>query len=785
MEKINTAPSTGNVPAPRKGTCGSVRFYAIALAAIAFCVLYTAQPGHTAPGSSGPEAPWHIAADEISHDQTKDEYVAKGDVRISRLDRALTADFVRFNRTTMVARARGQVMMTAGDDVLTGSRMELDLNRETGTVYDGTVFIKANHFYLRGNRIEKTGDKTYRADKASATTCDGENPPWQITGRDLSVVIEGFGTVRHGTLWAGKVPVFYSPFLSFPVNRKRQTGLLTPEIGTSDRKGFEYNQPLFWAINDNSDATFYLHYMTDRGVKTGVEYRYVMDETSEGAVMFDFLDDRKVDDGSAGTTDWGYDGGPDRTNDDRYWFRMKHDQKLPYGLSLAVDLDVVSDQDYLREFKKGYSGFKDTNAYFERHFGRSLDDYTDSTRVNRLNLNRRFTAFNLNTEVRWYDDVTLRNSGDTDTTLQQLPSIQFAGIRQQVPGTPFMFDLDSEYTYFFRENTTATEVTAHRADLHPRFYLPLHYENMLSFEPSIGYRQTLWRVTGDDADGDDTFDRGLYDLRLDLSSDLFRVFDFDHFGFGKVLHAVRPQVVYEYIPEQEQGDLPEFDSIDSIERQNIVTYTLINTFTGKSFKKGNAPSDFTGKNSDAGPASYMQFCRFKLEQSYDFNEASENDSSKWRNGESREPFTPVYMELELTPVPFVSLLADAEWSTYDDRFRSHNIGLRLSNRRGDKAYIEHRYNRDPEDFDNEDDEEVLATESIYASFRTNLTRGFSAYGAYEGNIAQNDDFETVVGLVYQSQCWAVDLSYADEDEEQKVALVVSLTGLGALPSLSN
>ncbi len=107
---------------------------------------------------------------------------------------------------------------------------------------------------------------------------------------------------------------------------------MAPQFGYSDRKGTEYIQPFYWAINQSSDATFYVDYMADRGEKLGLEYRYVLDESSKGTLMYDFLNDRKVDDGSLDSSDkWGYeDDDVLRPNSDRYWFRMKHDQALPF-----------------------------------------------------------------------------------------------------------------------------------------------------------------------------------------------------------------------------------------------------------------------------------------------------------------------------------------------------------------------------------------------------------------------------------------------------------------------
>ncbi|MDP3284434.1 MAG: LPS assembly protein LptD, partial [Desulfobacterales bacterium] len=403
------------------------------------------------------DEPWNISADEINHDRNTNIYTASGNVVITKKDTKLAADFVRFDHNSFKAFAQGNVVMNAGEDILSGASLDVDLKSETGIIHEGTVFIKENNFHISGGNIEKTGENSYAAEEATVSTCDGETPAWKITGKKLKIDVEGYGTINHAAFWTKKMPVVYTPFFVFPAKFKRQSGLLSPQIAQSDRKGIEYNQPYFWAIDENTDATFYVHHMSERGEKAGFEYRYVSSSESKGTVMFDFLDDRKIDDGAGDSSKkWGYEDDVSlRPNSGRYWFRMKNDQKMPFGFNSKVDLDVVSDQDYLHEFRDGYNGFDSTESYFNKYFGREIDNYDDPVRINRLNLSKNWSSFTLNAETRWYDNVINRRWSDTDNTLHKLPVIEFDGAKQQVSGTPFYADLDSEYTNFYRQDGTS------------------------------------------------------------------------------------------------------------------------------------------------------------------------------------------------------------------------------------------------------------------------------------------------------------------------------------------
>ncbi|MFH0994472.1 MAG: LPS assembly protein LptD [Pseudomonadota bacterium] len=701
-----------------------------------------------------PDKPWHIMADEISHDQQTDHYIASGHVTITKEARQLSADFVRFDRRTMMAHARGHVMMTAGDDVLTGSSLEMNLASEIGTLYEGTIFIKENHFYIKGDKLQKIGDKSYAADTASVSSCDGEVPDWKITGKNMTVTIEGYGTVHHAALWAKQVPVLYSPYLIFPAKTQRQSGLLVPESGYSDRNGFGFSQPFYWAINDQSDATVFLGYLANRGVKTGVEYRYVLDAGSKGIAMADYLNDRQVDDGTGA---WGYtDDNALRTNSDRYWFRMKHDQAFSSGFTAKLDLDVVSDQDYLRDFRDGYMGYEDSNSNFFKYFGRDLEDYNDPVRTNRLTISKFWSGYALNAETRWYDNVIARQSGGPDDSLQILPAVQFYGSKKYLSETPFFVGFDTEVANFYRKDGTKGQ----RADIYPRLSLPWRYQQYFTIEPSLGIRETVWYSESNEngpRDAAAAQSRSMYDVNLNLSSELFNVFQVNGESVDRIKHAVVPRISYSFIPEYSQNIYPYFDQLDRIQEQNLITGSLTNTFISKL----KPPEDMPERNPGSPPPyPYREFLRFLVEQSYDMHQADQMDP---------KPFLPLYGEIQFEPYRFLAFQADAEWSHYENVFRSRNVGAMISDTRGDRLFVEYRY-------------ETHDNESVYTNLLVTLTDRLKAYTDYEQNIQDSRLIQSGVGLRYQSQCWSVDLRYINEVDDQKYIFVINLSGLGGFGS---
>lgn len=769
-----------------------VFFKGLACLAATVLITFAAYPAASQNLSPPPDAkavPWHITADELSYIETENVYLAEGDVIIEKGNRRIAADQARFDRQTMEVLAAGRVVMTVGNDILTADSVEINLATEQGIIHNGSFFLAKDNFHIQGDTIRKTGKESYAADKASITTCDGDTPAWKITGRNLKVTIEGYGFARHATFWVKNIPVMYTPFIVFPVKLKRQTGLLPPQLGTSSRKGFEIIQPFFWAVSQSADMTFYEHYMDLRGNKLGAELRYVFSPLSKGTLMFDYLQDKQVDDGTGtSSSDWGYDDRLDpttavsedipRPNHDRYWLRMKHDQDLPAGFSADLDVDVVSDQDYLHEFKSGYTGFSDTRRYFNDEFGRDIDDYNDPVRLNRLSLVRRWSSFVFNTELRWYDDVVSRRQGDSNTTVQRLPSIQFDGAKQPLLGSPFYFTLDNEYTYFYRQDTvTANAVTQdHRVDLYPRIYLPMKAGYYFTFEPSLGVRETAWRVEArDDGDGSlhdrETLHREILDGRADLSTEVYRIYSVEGKRIDRIKHSVKPQLTYKFLPEINQDAYPNFDATDRIARQNKLTYSLTNLLIYRSGPP--QPAGIQSQSLESTP-SYRRFLRLFVSQDYDFNEAVENDPAKWRNRRSREPFSPLYGKIEFTPAATLSMAADAQWSCYRDGLLSHNISANVSNRRGDGIFVEHRFQKEIEEIGR------VALESLYTRLNLKISERLSASGEYEKDLYHQEDLLLGIGTRYQAQCWSLELKYTQEVDEEKYSFMVGLKGLGEL-----
>jgi LPS-assembly protein len=184
-----------------------------------------------------------------------------------------------------------------GDSILTSPGRDprrlddLDLDDETGELKDAHIYSERYGYTLNGERIEKRIGQSYRIENGEFTTCHCKEgaQDWSIAGDSLDVTLDGYGYLEGGTFKIFDWPVLWIPRAALPIYRERQSGLLFPRVGFSNRRGFQLLQPYYWAINKSQDATISLDVETSLRIGLLGEYRYAFNEGSIGAFEFGYF----------------------------------------------------------------------------------------------------------------------------------------------------------------------------------------------------------------------------------------------------------------------------------------------------------------------------------------------------------------------------------------------------------------------------------------------------------------------------------------------------------------
>ncbi len=712
------------------------------------------------------DAPVRIEADALSYDAQRDVYAGEGNVVITYGAGVLRAASVEYDRKNQLATARGGALLKMGEDSLEGDSITVNVADQTGVAYNSKAFYARNHFYIRGDKIEKTGLNSYRIEKPLATTCDGDNPDWQVAGSEMKVTLEGYGWVTNARLLTKGVPVVYTPLVAFPAKTLRQTGFLLPYLAYSRNKdGLDIEIPFYWAINSQMDATFYSRYMEKRGFKEGVEFRYIAGSRSYGTIYGDYMEDNKHVTETLGLTisrDW-------QEMHRRWSFLANHETKFDSQFYVRTDIRRVSDAWYFRDFNAHNYYLSNWAATEEDPFKKIsfqgneyLRSLESTARVfkgwNNYNLMARFSAT---------DDFAAANN----RTLQKYPEIIFTGIRQPLWATPLYVEFAGQYDYFYREDGAR----GHYAEVAPTVSLPLALSRYVRVTPQLTVREIYWSRDDRDANAANrSSDRFVYNIGVAASSRLSRIFDVRILNWDKIRHEIRPEIAYSYmpgvrydnIPGLRQDDLPDylpkvrtfldafstFNAVDgrAIGEQNALAWSLTNTLTARV------------QNKILG-AGYLELLRFKLYQVYDIYEAKKDMTGVTAG---RRPLSDLGIEFDLAPHPYVSFSARNTYSVYSG-WKELNFDLNLSDWRGDRLSVGYRYTLD-------------SIEAINLDLRAALTDRLSGRLAVRLDQFNNQTVENTVGLLYTEQCWGLGVDYTRTHDDERIMLKISLTGLGSL-----
>jgi LPS-assembly protein len=646
--------------------------------------------------------PIRIQADFITYDDSNKTYLAEGRVEIWQADRKLTSDQVVLNTETQEAEATGNVVLVQGNDFLRGERMKIALDTNLGIVIHGTLFLKRQNYYLRGEEIERVGENTYRIREATFTTCDGDWPAWRFTGKDSLVVLEESADIQGATFQIKNLPILYSPYLSLPLKTQRQSGFLPPRTGYSNLSGVFLGLSYFWAIAKNQDATFYLDTFTGKGVGEGLEYRYIRKEGSGG-----ILNAYHIQESSAYRQKYTdpLDRGPER-----WLVDFAHDEYFTPTFFAKTRLRAFSDREYFKEYPSPPS----SNV-----FSYSVESYS------LLSLTKNWERYSFYGEGRKTVDLVQEDP----TTLQYYPVTHLVGIQQPLLSTPLFFNFETSYGYFYREQGP----TGYRVDLFPTVSLPLRWDG-LEFKTALGGRET-WYPGINDAN-ENSWSRQLWNFNTSVATDIYRVYDTDSKSVPKLKHVIRPEIGYLYIPNVDQTKIPYYDV--PVPQSNSVYYGF--------------SSRLIGKVVEASGTRYHEYAYFKLAQQYNIQELSvpQNSISQVTlplNPPIGQPqgFGLVNAELRLKTLRYLTVENITNYDPNLNVFQTSYTNLSLADRRGDALSVQYNWVKG-------------AQEQLNGYLLLKIFPFLDFTFAKSLSLFDHTTLSTTYGLIYRHQCWSLQLT---------------------------
>lgn len=641
---------------------------------------------------------WVFTADKVVGDHVSEYVEASGNCTLALGENTVRADFARYYRETGWVYLKGNIRARWQGDFLEATEAEFDLNNMLGWLKNGRVFVAKPHVYVEAEQIERKPGDTYAFKNARVTRCSGEVPAWSVTSTYGDINLDGNVRLYHSAFRIKDVPVAYWPYASLPTGRNRQSGFLMPEVGYSTRLGFNLNQPYYWAINEESDATFYENWMSKRGLMQGVELRVAPSKGSKGMILGTWLNDSRVDNTENDEEDRFDDDGLTRPNRNRWWVTGKYNGWLfSPQWKLKADLDLTSDQNYLREFKDGMIGYNTIRQELLDEFGRDIEDIDSSNRTSRIFLSRSWDRGGVTAKAEYTQNLEFLNgNGDDDRnpTVQTLPELDAFLWKDSVFGSMLEFEGNAKYDYFHRNYGDS----GHRLDLRPSFSLPVR-TRYVTFIPKASLFQTFYSTDKEDTGNrtisrfeiennstkDGSNSRTNWEGGFSLFSELERIYMLNEplkptlsnsgvSRWTRLRHSIIPRAEYNYSPTLTgQAELPHFDSRDRLRGRNETVYSLTNVFDRRRDKVVMV-ANADGTSVPVLKTDYLDFLKIRLEQSYDRIEASRND---YRDRYERRPLSDLLAEVVLQPEDYISLTMRAWYSPYESKITEHEHLIKL------------------------------------------------------------------------------------------------------------
>ena len=563
-------------------------------------------------------------ADEIDLYTDDNRLVASGNVVFSNPEGRISAEKVDFNTQTNVG-----TFYQASGVMSVGTTASMNIAAFGGQDPD---------VYFYGEQLEKLSDKKYRITRGGFTTCVQPTPRWEVTSGSVVLNLDEYAVARNTLLKVKGVPVFYLPFLYYPIQEdERATGFLLPTYGTSTVRGQAISNAFFWAINRSQDATFLHDWFTKSGQGAGAEYRYIASAGSSGNFKFYRFNRQETSFVDSGVT-----------------------STLPANQSF--ELTGVATQT-LGPFTRGRVRLEYfSDLVTQQLYHQNLYQATRRNRVIEGGLNN--TTGPLSTSVLYQRSETF-NDAKSSVVYGGTPRVTASLAPQRLFDLPFYGSVSSEYAYLPYRYITDGDVTLDnslgRFDLAPTLRAPLSRLTFLTINSSASYRTTRYSRSATDGGSivPDGVTRQYLQLRSDVIGPVFtRIWDLPESGFAeRMKHVIEPAFAVDYTT-----------SIDNYRRAPVLsdisdfvvggatrfTYGLNNRFF------------YRGKSVEGHPGQTREFVTVGVQQTYYSNTESSQYDTAYASAYRGRPLvdlSPVSLLVRVSPTAAFDSNTRVEYDT--------------------------------------------------------------------------------------------------------------------------
>lgn len=709
-----------------------------------------------------------------------------GDVMFFQKDRVLYSDEAVWNMQALEGEFKGNTRLVNPDIVVEAKKAGIKQFRESGqTGIKDISFSKAQYSFpeqhLRGEAddIQIPNKNLMLFDNNTLTYCEPGNNDWDLRSSEVEIDYEdGVARTWHTRLRLREVPVFYLPYFSFPIDDRRITGFLSPEITFNESFDVvDVQQPFYLNLYANLDATITAHFIKDQGLLWESELRHKTKLFGDGQL------------------DYNHMGENEHNAEERWLFSYQQRGSMLPNLTHSIDYGQVSDNLY----------FKDMNPLEQTN--------RDSYLPQRAQLDYQKSHWQALLLVEQFQTIN-ENVALGSRPYFRLPQLRLS--YTPVAYNRFQFQQIIETTYFTRDaekllsNGRQTlkglaAIDGKRLLLDSSIAYPLKASyGFLVPKTTLRYRAyALGRMDKDyqNTFGEQDTTQELFAPKFTLDSGLFFERSLSIFN-NTMTQTLEPRAMWAYSPKTEnQFLIPTFDTSNQ-----ALTYASI--FSGDRFNGGDRLADLNqislGISSAFLNASGRETWRFNLGQIQYLRDREIQLNGKNITRLDRRTQSNLLGEIEWRPSAHWKIFTHLDYDPYLDVLAQQRYGINYENKRNQifnlslnriKAYAD-KQNTYTENTHQLDVSTFWAITDSWAIFARQL-KDLRVYKKTEVQPV-NSVLEAMLGLEYQNCCWKIQALYKESspvkrlggeefstDKEVYYLLNFQFKGLGTVGSSIN
>ena len=285
-----------------------------------------------------------IVGDQIDGIQQGQSFIT-GDVQMDQGDHRVTGQKMTYDSNTGIALVKGDVNYYTPRLMVQSPSGSYDTHKGFGSFDDAEFLLPQRHGRGTADLVNSLDTDHSQMFGVQYTTCPLGHEDWLLSAPDLSLDMSTNTGIAHDvTIDFLGIPIFWTPYINFPINDDRKSGFLSTEFSFDAVNGIEIEAPYYLNLAPNYDATLYPRIISKRGLQTGASFR-IMTPDSYDYVYGSYLPHDMVYD-----KEYGVAGDHERGQ-----FMLVHTMRLNDEMGMSGLYNWVSDDAYFHDLSSDLS----------------------------------------------------------------------------------------------------------------------------------------------------------------------------------------------------------------------------------------------------------------------------------------------------------------------------------------------------------------------------------------------------------------------------------------------